>query len=84
MLKALDIDENGGHRKMLDSLSVRVNIEEVIQRLQEMLDDEYITVEFEFIGGMYEEDSVIKLSAVDVIDNDKVEYGTLCYDNGEL
>lgn len=68
----------------VNTLSIKVSIDELLQMLQDMIESDYATVELTFEGGNYEEDSIIKLAAVDPIDNSNVDYGTLCYDDGEL
>ena len=75
----------GGLDKIMEqSLRIRVNIEEAIERLQNMIDDEFVTAELTFVGGRFEEDCMIKLSAVDSIDDNTIEYCEIYYDNGEL
>lgn len=57
--------------------SIRVDIEELIQKLQDMKCDGYVTVEISIDAGDYPGDCQMELSAVDIESNDLVEYGSI-------
>lgn len=63
---------------------IRVNVSELLDILNEMVEEGYSTVELNTVLEPIEEDSYINLYAVDPINEQVIEYGTIAYDNGEL
>ena len=56
---------------------IKVDIEELIQRLQNMLDDEFVTVELTINTENYYDDYTLGLKAIDISQEENVEYGEL-------
>lgn len=58
-------------------LKIKVDIEELMQKLQNMLDDEFVTVELTINSGDYYDDFTLGLKALDISQEEDVEYGEL-------
>ena len=56
---------------------IKVDIEELMQRLQDMLDDDYVTVELTINTENYYDDYTLSLKALDISQEEDVEYGQI-------
>lgn len=65
-------------------LSIKVSLEDLLEKLHDMKEDDCSTVEIEFEEAMIEEDSYIRMFAFDPINCCRTEYGDIPYDDGEL
>lgn len=61
---------------------IKVDIDELIERLNEMKEDDYITVELEIISDSY--DSELQLNAVSFESDNPVDYGSIAETSDEL
>jgi hypothetical protein len=61
---------------------IKVDIDEMIERLQEMKEDDYVTAELEIIADSY--DCELKLSAVSFDSEEPIDYGTVAETLDEL
>jgi hypothetical protein len=61
---------------------IRVDIDELSDKLNEMKEDDYVTAELEIVFDDYS--SELKLSAVSFEDEEPIEYGTICEADDEL
>lgn len=61
---------------------IKVDIDELIERLNEMKEDDYITVELEIISDRY--DSELQLNAVSFESDNPVDYGSIAETSDEL
>lgn len=57
---------------------IRVDIEELIERLNQMLEDGFATAEISIVSSNYIDDTTLSLSAVDISQDNNVEYGEVC------
>lgn len=55
--------------------TIRVDIEEVISKLQEMITDGFVTAELTINESEYFAESTLSLKAVDISQEDNEEYG---------
>lgn len=65
-------------------LGIRVNIDDLMDKVSAIRNDDFNTVEITISGGDFEDDSVLAISAISAIDDTKVEYGEIPYDGGEI
>lgn len=56
---------------------IRVDIEELMEKLKEMQEDDFTTVELTINTSNYYDDFTLALRAVDISDNNNVEYGEI-------
>lgn len=61
---------------------IKVDIDELMERLTEMKEDDYITVELEIISDRY--DSELQLNAVSFESDNPVDYGSIAETSDEL
>ena len=61
---------------------IKVDIDELMERLNEMKEDDYITVELEIISDRY--DSELQLNAVSFESDNPVDYGSIAEISDEL
>lgn len=61
---------------------IKVDIDELMERLNEMKEDDYITVELEIISDSY--DSELQLNAVSFESDNPVDYGSIAETSDEL
>lgn len=61
---------------------IKVDIDELMERLNEMKEDDYITVELEIISDRY--DSELQLNAVSFESDNPVDYGSIAETSDEL
>lgn len=56
---------------------IKVDIEELIERLSQMVEDGFVTAELTLITSNYIDDTSLKLSAVDISQEDNIDYGEI-------
>lgn len=61
---------------------IKVDIDELIGRLEEMKEDDYVTVELEIINDDY--DAELQVSAVSFESPEPVDYGSITETSDEL
>jgi hypothetical protein len=61
---------------------IRVDIDELSEKLGEMKEDDYVTAELEIVFDDYS--SELKLSAVSFESDEPVDFGTICEADDEL
>ena len=63
--------------------SIRVELEDVINILEMVQEDGYSIIEVKLIDSNFG-DSALQISAVDVMEDKKIEYGKAYFDDGEI
>lgn len=61
----------------MDKVSIKVDIEELMEKLKEMLEDDYATVEIDINISDYYDDYSLGLKAVNIADGEDTDYGEL-------
>lgn len=56
---------------------IQVDIAELMEKLNEMLEDEYATVELKITESEYFSDSFVELKAIDISEEENCSYGEL-------
>jgi hypothetical protein len=56
---------------------IKVDIEELIERLNQMLEDEYATVELTINTANYYDDYTLSLKALDISQEENTDYGEI-------
>lgn len=64
--------------------NIKVNVDELIEKLKLISDDEYNTVKIEIGDAVYEGDKALKIIAIDTINDREIEYGEVQFDSGEF
>lgn len=57
--------------------SIRVDIDDLVNRLNDMLNDDYSIVELVIEEDEYYSNSVLSIKAIDISNDDNVDYGEL-------
>ena len=57
--------------------SIRVDIDDLVNRLNDMLNDDYSIVELVIEEDEYYSNSVLSIRAIDISNDDNVDYGEL-------
>lgn len=61
----------------MDSVSIKVDIDELIDRLEQMRNDEFVTVELTINTENYYEDYSLRLKALDISQEEDADYGEI-------
>lgn len=61
----------------MEPTSIKVDIEELMDKLKEMLEDEFVTAELTINTSNYYEDYTLGLKAIDISEEENADYGEL-------
>ena len=57
--------------------NIKVDIEELLEMLKNMMDEGYTIVDIEIDNSTYYDDSTLNLKAIDLSSSDNVDYGSI-------
>lgn len=62
---------------MEPSISIKIDIEELMDKLKEMSEDEFVTVELTINASNYYDDYTLGLKAINISEEEDADYGEL-------
>lgn len=64
--------------------SIKVNVDSLIEKISLIQEDNFSTVQLDLHEEEYEQESTLKIYAVDSINDRLIDYGSIEFDSGEL